>query len=350
MSQPHNKEQHATQSAFAERLSHVAKLDQALLEEAGRNTVALLEQVRNAYGDRAATFTCILAAHAPQHGRRGGGETPAFVSTGCLASLTSRQRGQGHTRNQALWSIHERRPIRSMAMLRPPCSCSGSLVRIGAPAAILRGPPAMKMAEAVAGELNARDLRGCASFLPAYPAGVPKLVVDMVNPHYNDYYGGKRPEAMDDEAPIPNYFPCREKGASFGFALVITRFAGQRRVTTRPFWTRRGHGLKARFRKRARGAQDRRRLRLVPSVGAAAPAAATDTTAAAKTALPGTACDALLAQYKGMLTTTDNFRVVIPEYAETGVGCRSAPRIRGAGPRNGAPQPEEGPPILAIFH
>ena len=48
----------------------------------------------------------------------------------------------------------------------------------------------------------------------------------MVNPHYPEYYRGKRERATDNENPIPNYFPAVEAGAAFGFAVLLNRTPG----------------------------------------------------------------------------------------------------------------------------
>ncbi|HRT59283.1 MAG TPA: type III-B CRISPR module RAMP protein Cmr6 [Candidatus Paceibacterota bacterium] len=86
-------------------------------------------------------------------------------------------------------------------------------------------------AEAIAGELGTTDFKGCACFLPAYPTAVPTLVVDMVNPHYPDYYAGRRTHAKDDENPKPNYFPAVEAGSAFGFAVLLNRLPSLPGVT-----------------------------------------------------------------------------------------------------------------------
>jgi CRISPR type III-B/RAMP module RAMP protein Cmr6 len=78
-------------------------------------------------------------------------------------------------------------------------------------------------AQAIAEQIGAQDFKGCACFLPAYPTTTVTLVVDMVNPHYPDYYGGRRPRAEDNENPIPNYFPAVEAGSAFGFAALLNR-------------------------------------------------------------------------------------------------------------------------------
>ena len=61
---------------------------------------------------------------------------------------------------------------------------------------------------------------GKVAFLPAVPETAAKLVVDIVNCHHKDYYGGERPDATDDELPIPNFFPAVKEGTRFTFTLV----------------------------------------------------------------------------------------------------------------------------------
>ena len=67
---------------------------------------------------------------------------------------------------------------------------------------------------------------GCVSFWAAVPDGRADLATDIVNCHHKDYYGGNRPEATDDEAPNPQFFPAVESDVSFLFTLVPLRGAG----------------------------------------------------------------------------------------------------------------------------
>ena len=68
---------------------------------------------------------------------------------------------------------------------------------------------------------DSKDLRGAVSFLPAYPVSEAKVVVDLTNVHYPDYYRTGREGDQSQEAPRPNPFPAVESGARFGFALVL---------------------------------------------------------------------------------------------------------------------------------
>lgn len=62
---------------------------------------------------------------------------------------------------------------------------------------------------------------GAVSFLDAV-AEEAKLELDILTPHYNRYYGGTgNPQALDEEAPVPNVFPVIAVGARFRFDLLL---------------------------------------------------------------------------------------------------------------------------------
>ena len=71
---------------------------------------------------------------------------------------------------------------------------------------------------------------GTVVFFSAYPTGAASLEMDIVNVHHREYYLRAKddadkllhPVALDDEQPIPNFFPAVEKGAEFRFAIVPT--------------------------------------------------------------------------------------------------------------------------------
>lgn len=65
--------------------------------------------------------------------------------------------------------------------------------------------------------------KGAIAFLPAYPTNEAKLVVDLTNVHYPDYYRSGRVEDLSMERPQPNPFPAVEAGAQFAFCLVLNR-------------------------------------------------------------------------------------------------------------------------------
>jgi CRISPR type III-B/RAMP module RAMP protein Cmr6 len=66
-----------------------------------------------------------------------------------------------------------------------------------------------------------RDQKGAIAFLPAYPVNEAKIVVDLTNVHYPDYYRTGRAEDQSRENPRPNPFPAVEAGAQFAFCLVL---------------------------------------------------------------------------------------------------------------------------------
>lgn len=73
---------------------------------------------------------------------------------------------------------------------------------------------------------------GTIAFLDAVPETTAKLVCDLVNCHHKDYYAGKQPDAIDNESPVPNFFPAVEAGARFVFSVVSVR-RGDNRLLAR---------------------------------------------------------------------------------------------------------------------
>ena len=73
-------------------------------------------------------------------------------------------------------------------------------------------------------ETTARDnsLQGGVSFFPAYPISPDaKIVVDLTNAHYPDYYRRQDLQELKKESPRPNPFPTVEKGTTFSFLAVL---------------------------------------------------------------------------------------------------------------------------------
>jgi CRISPR-associated protein Cmr6 len=63
-----------------------------------------------------------------------------------------------------------------------------------------------------------QDEAGRAVFFDAIPAHLPKLELDIMNPHYPDYYGGDAPPT-DWQSPIPVYFLAIAPQTEFCFAV-----------------------------------------------------------------------------------------------------------------------------------
>jgi len=68
---------------------------------------------------------------------------------------------------------------------------------------------------------EARDQKGAISFQPAYPVNEARVVVDLTNVHFPDYYRSGRTEDLSKENPKLNPFPAVEVGAQFAFCLFL---------------------------------------------------------------------------------------------------------------------------------
>lgn len=68
------------------------------------------------------------------------------------------------------------------------------------------------------GEEESLAQSGRAVFFDTIPKQVPKLDLDIMNPHYPKYYQGKEPPT-DSQSPIPVYFLTVAPGTEFRFAI-----------------------------------------------------------------------------------------------------------------------------------
>ena len=66
---------------------------------------------------------------------------------------------------------------------------------------------------------GARDYSGKAFFLDAYPANCKRLELDIMNPHFPEYYQGKA-DPTDDQSPTPIKFYTVPEGTQFTFRIV----------------------------------------------------------------------------------------------------------------------------------
>lgn len=69
---------------------------------------------------------------------------------------------------------------------------------------------------AIFGTTNAA---GKAIFFDAIPDSPPKLELDIMNPHFGDYYSGKEPYPTDWQNPVPVFFLTVAAGQKFHFAV-----------------------------------------------------------------------------------------------------------------------------------
>ena len=75
------------------------------------------------------------------------------------------------------------------------------------------------------GEKKINKLKGKVIFLDACPAKVPDLHVDIMNPHYGDYYNDEKGEIppADYLAPNPIKFLTVKKGTVFTFRALVSK-------------------------------------------------------------------------------------------------------------------------------
>lgn len=76
------------------------------------------------------------------------------------------------------------------------------------------------------------DKKGAVSYLPAYPVNEARIVVDLTNVHYPDYYRSGQTKDLSNENPRPNPFPTVETGAQFAFCLVLNGMDNRPEVLT----------------------------------------------------------------------------------------------------------------------
>ncbi|MEI7556913.1 type III-B CRISPR module RAMP protein Cmr6 [Candidatus Chlorohelix sp.] len=66
---------------------------------------------------------------------------------------------------------------------------------------------------------------GSLIFFDAIPDGLPELELDILNPHFPDYYSGKKKLPTDDQNPVPVNFLTVAKNSRFLFGVAATAVA-----------------------------------------------------------------------------------------------------------------------------
>lgn len=225
---PENQERDRFLSGIAGRMAQFEGPDRGAFDLASANAADLLRRVQAAYGGHAVVFEAELAARLMVNMAGGVVENAGICLDRCFGMpYLPGSAVKGITRATALWAIREAPEGEKERLLALAMLIFGYVgqdwQKSGGAFAWAAGLP---MARAVAERLQTpgrNDRRGSVCFLPAHPLQPPKIVVDMVNPHYPDYYSGKCPDANDNESPKPNYFPAVEAGCRYGFAAVLMR-------------------------------------------------------------------------------------------------------------------------------
>ena len=301
-------------AGIAEKMSGVACSDPKLVPVANNSARNLLSDMTRSFHGRVATFEATLGARLMVNLAGGVIENAGIGLDRCFGlPFIPGSAVKGISRNQALWEIHETEAEKKPKLLRLAMLLFGygghdlkdSLAwAVGSEAA----------AKAIAKEIGAAEFKGCACFLPAYPTSSPTMVVDMVNPHYPQYYSGRRTKATDDESPVPNYFPAVEAGSSFGFAVVLNRVPDMAGVNADDLLAQVKEWLQSAVTSKGVGAKTAAgygwfELGAAPAKREAS-AAITSVQTAAPSASP---TDAVIQKWRGRLSTKDNFPAALPE-------------------------------------
>ncbi len=80
---------------------------------------------------------------------------------------------------------------------------------------------------------------GLIRFLEAVPIRPPNLELDVMNPHYPEYYQGNQPPA-NYQSPVPIYFLTVGQGSPFAFGVVARTKEGNRYLDRAVEWLKGG--------------------------------------------------------------------------------------------------------------
>jgi CRISPR type III-B/RAMP module RAMP protein Cmr6 len=313
---PEVAERKERDAQVAEKMATVARAGGALAKVSTESARRFLDDLDKSFKDLVVTFEATLGARMMVNLAGGVVENAGMALDRCFGlPLIPGSAVKGITRVQALWEIREAKGEEKLRLLRL------AMLLFGYGAHDLRGDfgwaGGPKEAQVIAEEIGAQDFKGCACFLPAYPTTAPTLVVDMVNPHYPDYYSGRTPRAANDENPIPNYFPAVEAGSAFGFAAMLNRVPNVPRLTSAVLLAPVKQWLERAVTRKGVGAKTAAgygwfELGRKENVAPAAVALAGVVTAAP--AVPASPTDQLIARFKN-LNTKDNFPTALPQMA-----------------------------------
>lgn len=302
------------EARIAEKMANIARVDTALASVESQNAIRFLTDLGKSFPGQIVTFEATLGSRMMVNLAGGVVENAGIALDRCFGlPFIPGSAVKGISRAQALWEIHETKGEDKLRLLQ----LAMLLFGYGAHDLTTKGDfgwAGSSQAQAVGDEIGTRDFKGCACFLPAYPTTTPNLVVDMVNPHYPDYYAGRRQRAEDNESPIPNYFPAVEAGSSFGFAVLLNRipepfhFSPADLMKQAREWLERGVTRKGVGAKTAAGYGwfELGRKQVRPNAAAAQSHAGT-----AAPAVPDSPVDQLISRFKS-LNTKDNFPAALP--------------------------------------
>lgn len=312
--QPHVAERKESDAQIADRMANIGKVDPALAKIGNDNARRLLSAAESSFKGMVATFEATLGARMMVNLAGGVVENAGIALDRCFGlALIPGSAVKGVTRVQALWEIHEAKGEKKRRLLRLAMLLLGYGAHDIADKGDFGWAGGTGQAKAVAEEIGAQEFKGCACFLPAYPTTPPTLVVDMVNPHYPEYYSGRKPRAEDNEDPKPNYFPAVESGCSFGFAVLLNRVPSLPNLAVADLLDQAKQWLERAVTRKGVGAKTAAGYGWFELGRKTTPAPAAPTPASRPAAAPDTPTDALIHKWRGKLTTNGNFPAALPE-------------------------------------
>lgn len=212
--QPENRDRYNAEAKIAETLAGVKWDSKELNELRARHTRRFLNLFRSACSDRAAITIGQL------EGRLAINLADSLIQNAgiCLDRLFGLpyipgSAVKGVCRHAALEELKNAEDHAKLNLLRTFCTVFGTAENDftkGTLRAFRDLQPSKDM-----------DRKGAIAFLPAYPINETKIVVDLTNVHYPDYYRTGHAEDQSKENPRPNPFPAVEVGAQFVFCLVL---------------------------------------------------------------------------------------------------------------------------------
>ncbi|MFO1498739.1 MAG: type III-B CRISPR module RAMP protein Cmr6 [Verrucomicrobiota bacterium] len=300
----------------AEKMASVARVDGTLARSANQNAKDFLADLMKSFAGGVATFEATLGARMMINLAGGVVENAGIALDRCFGlPFIPGSAVKGITRAQALAEIRDTQGIEKARLLRM------ALLLFGFGARDLKGDfgaaGGIQEALAISDEWEVEEFKGCACFLPAYPTSSPTLVVDMVNPHYPEYYSGRRMRAEDNESPIPNYFPAVEAGSSFGFALVINRVPPDWGVNAENLLDQLKQWVERAVTSRGAGAKTASGYGWFELGRGTIETATRPAHLATVRAVPSSSqAEVTIKKWRGRLSTKDNFPAALPELAE----------------------------------
>lgn len=315
---PENAEKLQRDAQIARKLSVIALPDPDLAKKAAENARRLLADLDKSQAGAVATFQARLGGRLIVNQAGGVVENAGICLDRCFGlPYLPGSAVKGIARAQAIIEIKElagehRERLLQLAMML--FGFGGNDLSVKGDFALDRNP---QLAQALAKRLKAKEFKGIASFLPAYPTEPPKLVVDMVNPHHRKYYRSRGDlPATDDEDPMPNYFPAVEAGCRFGFAVVLNRIPTECPFTAKELLETAQRWLEQAITRKGAGAKTAAGYGWFRAPGQEPPTTVTSSSDSEETPagkdIIQTTEDPIIQTWRGRLASTGNFPAVLP--------------------------------------